>query len=73
MDKTIEYYMKLPYTRELIPEAEGGWFVRIKELPNCMSQGHLPAEALRRIDDAMRGWLEVELEDGELIPEPRDY
>jgi antitoxin HicB len=23
------------------------------------------------IEDAMRGWLEVELEDGELIPEPR--
>ncbi|MCD4673114.1 MAG: type II toxin-antitoxin system HicB family antitoxin [Anaerolineaceae bacterium] len=71
MDKNVEYYMSLPYTRELIPEPEGGWFVRIKELPNCMSQGDTPEEALRMIEDAMYGWLEVELEDGESIPEPR--
>ena len=72
MNKTIEYYMNLPYTRELIPEASGIWFVRVKELPNCMSQGNSPEEALHMIDDAMRGWLEVELEDGESIPEPRE-
>jgi antitoxin HicB len=71
MDKTIEYFMNLPYTRELTPVPEGGWFVRIKELPNCMSQGDTPEEALRMIGDAMRGWIEVELEDGEQIPEPR--
>jgi len=47
--------MKLPYTRELIPEGEGGWFVRIKDLLNCMSQGHTQAVAMRMIDDAMRG------------------
>jgi len=71
MNKDIHYYLNLPYTRELIPEPEGGWFVRIKELPGCMSQGETPEEALRMIEDAMRGWLEVELEDGESIPEPR--
>lgn len=71
MVKDINYYLALPYTRELIPEPEGGWFVCIKELPGCMSQGDTPEEAIRMIDDAMRGWLEVELEDGEPIPEPR--
>lgn len=71
MAKTLEYYLGLPYTRELIPEPEGGWFIRIKELPGCMSQGETPEEALRMIEDAMRGWLEVSLEDGDLIPEPR--
>jgi antitoxin HicB len=39
--------------------------VRIKELAGCMSYGSTAEEALRMIDDAMRGWLEVELEDGE--------
>jgi len=71
MAKTLEYYLGLPYTRELTPEPEGGWFVRIRELPGCMSQGDNPEEALRMIEDALRGWLEVSLEDGETIPEPR--
>ena len=72
MNKSIEYYLSLPYTRELIPEEDGGWFVRIKEFPNCMSQGDTPEEAMRMIDDAMLGWLEVELEEGEPIPEPKE-
>src|SRR6266498_5236997 len=71
MEKTLEYYLNLPYTRELIPEPNGIWFVRIKELPNCMSQGNSPEEALRNINDAMRGWIQVELEDSEEIPEPK--
>ena len=53
MEKNLEYYLGLPYTRELIPEASGIWFVQIKELPNCMSQGSTPEEALKNIDDAM--------------------
>jgi antitoxin HicB len=72
MEKNLEYYLGLPYTRELIPEPSGIWFVRIKELPNCMSQGNSPEEALRNIDDAMHGWIKGELEDGEIIPEPRE-
>lgn len=71
MVKDISYYMNLPYTRELIPEPEGGWFVRIKELPGCMSQGETPEEAMQMIEDAMRGWLEAELKRGNPIPEPR--
>ena len=71
MKKNIEYYLRLPYTRELIPDPEGGWFVRIKELPGCISQGETTEEAIEMIEDAMRGWLEVTLEDGESIPEPR--
>ena len=71
MEKTIEYYLNLPYTRELIPEPEGGWFVRIKELPGCMSQGDTPEEAMAMIMDAMEGWIEVALSHGQKIPEPR--
>lgn len=70
MEKTIDYYLSLPYTREVIREEDGKYFVRVKELPNCMSQGDTAEDALHLIDDAMRGWLEVELEDGEDIPEP---
>ena len=71
MEKTLEDYLRLPYTRELIPEPEGGWFVRIKELPGCMSQGETPVEAMNMIEDAMAGWIESALAHGTPIPEPR--
>ncbi|HEX7393393.1 MAG TPA: toxin-antitoxin system HicB family antitoxin [Anaerolineaceae bacterium] len=71
MAKTVEYFMSLPYTRELVPDAAVGWGIKIKELPGCMSQGETPEEALRMIEDAMFGWLESEIEAGSPIPEPR--
>lgn len=72
MNKDIDYYLSLPYTIELIPEDEGGWFVRVKELPGCMSEGNDPADAIEMIHDAMRGWIEATLEMGQPIPEPRE-
>lgn len=66
----IDYYLNLPYTIELVPEPEGGWFVAVKELPGCVSQGDTEADALNMIRDAMRGWLEAALEDGMTIPGP---
>lgn len=70
-EKTLEYYKSLPYTIELTSDPEGGWFVAIRELPGCMSQGDTPEEALAMIRDALEGWLAVALEDGMPIPEPR--
>jgi len=70
MDKTVEYYMNLPYTVEMHQEPEGGWFVRVKELRGCMSDGDTPEEAATMIQEAMELWLEVALEDGVPIPEP---
>jgi antitoxin HicB len=71
VEKTVEYYMGLPYTIELQRDPEEGWFVRVKELSGCMSQGETSEEALAMIQDAMQGWLEVSLEMGDAIPEPR--
>lgn len=70
MNKTVEEYMKYPYTIELTP-GDDGYFVKVKELPGCMSVGDTRAEALEMIEDAMRGWLEVALEDGVAIPLPQ--
>ncbi len=72
MEKTVEYYLGLPYTLRLIPETGGGWFVEVAELPGCMSEGNDPGDAIAMIRDAMRCWLEVALEDGLPIPEPRE-
>lgn len=71
MGKTVDYYLGLPYTIEMTPEEDGGWFVAVKELPGCMSEGNDPADAIAMIRDAMRAWIEVRLEDGQPVPEPR--
>ena len=60
----VEHYLCLPYSVVLVPCEEGGYFVKIAELPGCMSQGETLEEALAMIEDAKRGWLEVALNDG---------
>ena len=71
MEKRIEYYLNLPYTIEMQQHSEEGWFVKVRELPGCMSQGDTAQEALTMIKEAMELWLEVALDDGDPIPEPR--
>lgn len=70
MKKDLSYYLSLPYTYCFVPEPEGGFFVYIKELPGCMSQGETIEEAKWMIDDALVGWLECAIEDGDFIVEP---
>lgn len=71
MEKNVEYYLNLPYTYELHPDPDAGWFVRVKELPGCMSQADSPEEAMSNIREVLPLWLETALEDGYAIPEPR--
>lgn len=67
--RTVDDYMNLPYTVELTPD-DGSYFVKVRELDGCMSVGATRAEALAMIDDAMRAWLAVAIEDGLDIPLP---
>ena len=67
--KTVDDYMNLPYTVELTPD-DGSFFVKVRELDGCMSVGATRTEAMAMIDDAMRAWLTVAIEDGLDIPLP---
>ena len=69
--KDIHYYLALPYTIEIIQEDAETWFARVKELPGCMTEGDSAQEAAEMILDAKKAWIEVALEDGQPIPEPR--
>lgn len=62
--------MNLPWTYEIKAEPEGGWFIKVKELDGCMSQGVTLIHAYSMIRDAMIGWLESELEANAYVPEP---
>lgn len=66
----VSQYLSKPFTRELIENEDGTWFARVVELRGCMSEGKSKQAALENLDDAMKGWIEVALEDGEPIPEP---
>jgi antitoxin HicB len=70
VNKTLDYYLSLPYTIELTPDEDGYWFAEIPLLPGCMTQGSNRAEALEMIDEAKILWLETALEEGMEILEP---
>jgi antitoxin HicB len=69
-NKTLEYYLSLPYTIELTPGEDGYWFVSIPLLKGCMTQGENREDALKMMDEAKELWLETALEEGIPIPEP---
>lgn len=71
LERDVEFYMALPYRIELIPSEDGGYVSSIPDLPGCLSQGDTAEEAVEMIRDAERGWLEVTLENGQPVPEPR--
>ena len=69
MKATVKYYIDLPYTIVIIPD-EDKFFIKIKELEGCMSQGDTIEEAYNMIKDAMNAWLDVAIEEGDEIPLP---
>lgn len=69
--KDLAYYLALPYTIELVREEDAAWFARVVELPGCISEGDSAEDAAGMIQDAMAGWIELALEDGRAIPEPK--
>ena len=70
--KTIEDYLRLNYTMEVIKEPdEGGFVVSFPELPGCLTCGQSLESALANALDAKKSWLEAALEDGLVIQEPK--
>lgn len=74
--KKLNDYLSLPYTIEFRreePDDDGSmtWFARVIELPGCMTEGDTLEEAARMIQDAMAAWIEVALDEGRPIPEPK--
>ena len=72
----LSYYLSLPYTIKIIPEAAGGYSAEVDELEGCMSQGETWEEIRENLEDAKKLWLEVALEKGLEIPLPdsmREY
>jgi len=67
--KSVEDYLKEPYARVLIPEAEGGYSAAIMEFPGCYTFGETADETLSNLKDAAANWIEAALSQGQKIPE----
>ncbi len=69
-NKTLDYYLSLPYSIELTPDEDGVWFAAVPLLKGCITQGDSREDALVMLDEAKALWLETALAEGIPIPEP---
>jgi predicted RNase H-like HicB family nuclease len=51
-------------------DEDARWIADVPDLRYCSAHGDTPAEALRSVQEAVRGWLEVAQDNGMTIPEP---
>lgn len=68
-DKTLDYYMSLPYRVEVYPE-EGGFTAVVPDLPGCMTCADTLDGLWPAIAEAKGLWLETALGEGMPISEP---
>ena len=69
--KNIDYYLKLPYRLEIVPNIyEGGYVASYPEFPGCLTCAETLEEVISSALDAKKAWLEAALEDGDTIQEP---
>lgn len=59
-----------PWTVEIRPYSDGGFFARVVELRGCMTEADTQLEALQQLEEAQAEWLAAALEAGDPIPRP---
>lgn len=71
IERQVEALASLPWSREILVDEDGGYVARIPELDGCFADGESPAEAVSHLEEVLRDWLAIALEEGRTIPEPR--
>lgn len=66
----LDDYLKLDYTITLRRDEDGDWVVRVQELKGCTAHGPTQGDALERLEEAKRDWIESALEHNLSIPTP---
>ena len=72
MAKDLSYFLGLRYRIELEEDEDGGFVAHHPELRGCIAQGETADEAVQNLRDARAAWIQVRLEDGLSVPEPRE-
>ena len=74
-DKTLEYYVGLPYTliiKEITDDSGHYYHGTYAELDGCQSTGDTVQELLEGLKEALSGWISVKLDHADRIPEPNE-
>lgn len=62
--------MARKYTIILEPDSDaGGYTVTVLALPGCITQGETVEQCIERAQEAITGYIESLLADGEVVPE----
>ena len=73
MNKTLDYYIGLPYRMELISDPEeGGFTAWFPELPGCITCSDTIEGLIANAVDAKKAWIKAALEDNIEIYDPTD-
>ncbi len=67
---TLEHYLALDYSLEIIAQPEGGYVLVYPDLPGCMTQVETLDEVAATAQDIRTLWIQTQLEDGFPIPMP---
>lgn len=68
--KKAKELLGLKYPVQLLECEEGGYYVKVPDLPGCQSQGESIEEALANIEEARRLWIEGAVDSGIEVPLP---
>jgi antitoxin HicB len=71
LQSRAEELFRLPWSREVLADEDGGYLARVPELPGCFADGDTMEEALANLNVVLREWLTISLERGDSIPGPR--
>lgn len=50
---------------------DNAFIAEVPELPGCMADGKTRQEAIQNVEVIIKEWIDIALEDGEPIPEPK--
>lgn len=62
--------LRQPWTIEIRPYSDGGYFARVVELRGCMTEADTQLEVLQQLEEAQAEWLAAAVEAGDPIPKP---
>lgn len=68
--KTLEEYLELPYSLIITPDEDGGYGVKVVELPGCVTYADAWEDIPLMVREAMSSWIGSALKHGDPVPEP---
>jgi predicted RNase H-like HicB family nuclease len=69
--QSVEELAARPWSREVVADEDGVFVASVPELEGCFADGDSVEEALANLEQVLREWLELAVEENEAIPEPR--